>query len=102
VEHVKVGRSIKRIPIHVQISINAVEHAEKTSLTGTARGTADTSDFQCGLVRRIAEQRAGAELREGLRRALWTIQDGGTELYRLGASDVLSIVRASIDIGRQP
>ena len=47
-----------------------------------------------------AEQRAAAELGDGLPEALERIQTGGERLYAAGASDVLTIVQRSIDIGR--
>ena len=100
VETVKVGRGTKRIPINVSIFIRATESNGATRITGVARGTADTSDFDCGIVRRIAESKATSQFATGLPEALKRIQRGGTELYAAGASDVLTIVRDAIRIGR--
>jgi hypothetical protein len=101
VEQVKVGRTTKRIPIYVTITIRATETDGATRIVGIGRGTADTSDFACGLVRRIAEKRAADELRTGLADALLRIQEGGERYYAGGASYVLSIVQSSIDIGNR-
>jgi hypothetical protein len=100
-ERIKIGRLTREIPIHVQISIRADEtDLQSTRLVGTATGTADTRDFDCRLVRRFADKRAADELDSGLADALERIQTGGTELYQHGASDVLTIVRDAIRIGR--
>jgi hypothetical protein len=73
-----------------------------TLLVGTATGTADTSAFRCGLVRRIADKTAHRELDAGLADALREIERRGTEWY-LGAAaigPVLDAVRNAIDFGR--
>lgn len=101
IETVKIGRLTREIPIHVSISIRADETDLRTTrIVGSATGTADTRDFQCRIVRRIAEQRAAAELDSGLTDALLRIQRDGTGFYRGGASDVLSALEA-IDIGER-
>ncbi len=100
-ETVQFGRLTRRIPIHVAIRIEAIESAGKTLLVGTATGWANLSSFRCGLVRRIAEQRAAAEFDAGLGRALRTIQREGTDLYQHGASDVLHIIHEAIQIGKR-
>jgi hypothetical protein len=100
-ERIKITERLTReIPIHVRVFIMAKESEHGTThISGVATGYADTRDFDCRLVRRIAEQRAADELDSGLADALERIQTGGTELYQHGASDVLTIVRASINIG---
>jgi hypothetical protein len=104
VETVKVGRLTRRIPIHVSIEIRASEGTTAgdavTSLVGTATGTADTSDFHCRLVRRIADKRAAAELESGLGRVLLVLETTGRGWYAAGASDVLDAVR-TIRIGER-
>jgi hypothetical protein len=51
------------------------------------------------VVNRFADKRASDELNSGLAEALLRIQTGGERYYAGGASDVLTIVRASIRIG---
>jgi hypothetical protein len=86
-EVVPVGRGTRRIPIHVQIIIKAIDTGDRTTIRGFAVGTADTSDFRCGLIRRIAERKAADALRIQLPAALRTIEREGTELY-LGSADL--------------
>jgi hypothetical protein len=87
-EVVPVGRQTRRIPIHVRIVILARESGTGlTTITGSATGTADTSDFRCGLVRRFAEQQAAATLNRELDRCLLGIQREGTRFY-LGSADL--------------
>ena len=102
IERVEITRRITReIPIHVVIVITATERGTETYLVGTATGYADTRDFRCRLVRRIAEQRAATELRIGLADALRRIQDGGTRLYLAGDTrEVIAILRSAVKIGR--
>lgn len=91
-EVVPVGRLTRRVPIHVVIVITATEHADgSTLLVGTATGTADTSDFSCGIVRRIAERKAAATLNSGLAAALASIQRKGTDWYH-GADEYTAIL----------
>ena len=100
IERVPITKRLTReVPINVTIVIDATERDSSTLLAGTAYGNASLSAFDCRIVRRIAEKRAAAELREGLAAALLGIERGGTGFYRAGASDALTIVRASIDIG---
>ena len=98
-ERVKIGRLTREIPIHVEIRIEATETGHRTYLVGVAAGRADTSDFRCRVVNRFADKRASDELNSGLAEALLRIQTGGERYYAGGASDVLTIVRASIRIG---
>jgi len=100
VEYVKVGRSTRRIPIHVTIRITAVENAGNTVLVGAGWGVADTSAFRCGIVRRIAEQQAAEQLDAGLANALATIERGGRQFYAGGAeiADVLDGINLGIKI----
>lgn len=93
VETVQVTRRIsRRIPIHVQISIRADEtDSRSTRIVGAATGTADTRDFRCGIVRRIAEQRAADTLRTELDRTLVGIQRRGTYYYH-GADEISGIL----------
>jgi len=102
VETVQVtGRITRRIPINVRIVIIANESVSGTVLVGTATGFADTSAFHCPIVRRIAEQRAAAELSSGLAAVLWRIEQGGTELYLAGdAGRLTDVIRMSVRIGR--
>jgi hypothetical protein len=90
-EVVPVGRSTRRIPIHVTIRITATENGVSTLLVGSATGRADTTDFRCGLVRRIAERQAAEALRVGLAKALFSVESRGREWYFAsdGAADIL-------------
>jgi len=94
---------VRRIPVHVSISIRADEtSSESTRIVGTATGTADTSDFHCRGVRlRIAEPQATASLNAGLRNALAAIERGGRQFYAGGSeiADVLDKVKLGIKIG---
>lgn len=91
---------IREVPIHVTIEIRATETNGTTRIVGIGRGTADTSDFACGLVRRIAEQRAAAELRNGLAAVLLRIQTEGTRLYFAGdPGEVAKIIQQEVRIG---
>lgn len=91
-EVVPVGRSTREIPIHVSISIRADEVGSGTTrIVGTATGTADTSDFACGLVRRIAERKASETLDRELDRCLVGIQRKGTDLYH-GADEYTNLL----------
>lgn len=96
-ESIPIGRQTKRIPIYVQIRIEAVERDGKTRLVGMADGTADTSDFSCWFVRRISERQAAEELDAGLRQSLATIQRTGMGLYASG-DDIAGVLDA-IDLG---
>jgi len=93
---------VRRIPVHVSISIRADEtSSESTRIVGTATGTADTSDFHCRGVRlRIAEPQATASLNAGLRDALATIERRGRLAYAGGAeiADVLDGINLGIKI----
>jgi len=100
-EVVPIGRRIRKVPIHVTITISASERSgQETLLVGTARGTADTRDFRCGLVRRIAERQATASLNAGLRNALAEIERRGRLAYAGGAeiADVLDGIHLGIKI----
>jgi hypothetical protein len=82
------GRITRRVPIHVCITIRADEDSNGTTqIVGTVTGTANTSDFRCGLVRRIAERQASETLRIQLPAVLRTIQQRGTDYY-LGSADL--------------
>jgi hypothetical protein len=87
VETVPVGRSTRRIQIHVTIRITAVEAGGVTRLVGTAVGTANLDAFRCGLIRKIAERQAAATLDRELDRCLMGIERTGTRLY-LGSADI--------------
>jgi hypothetical protein len=103
-ESVPVGRSTRRIPIHVRITIDATEGNRATLLVGTATGTADTRDFRCGFVRRIAERQAERALADGLAKCLRDIERGGRGYYAGGAemTDVLDGIKIGIRlIGRR-
>jgi hypothetical protein len=90
-EVVTVGRSVRRIPIHVRIRIDATEVACGTTLVGYASGEADTSDFRCGLVRRLAERQAAATLDRELGELLRVAESGGVRLYH-GADQVTGLL----------
>jgi hypothetical protein len=92
-------RLTREVPIHVCIVIRATETDGSTRIIGVGRGTADTSDFACRLVRRIAEREAGDELDRGLGRLWLVAETEGRKLYAAGASDVLDAVRDAIRIG---
>jgi len=100
VEIVPVGRSTKRIPIHVTIRITADERATGTLLVGTATGRADTGAFRCGLVRSVAERTAAAELNTELGRALLAIEREGRQFYAGGhdIADVLDGIHLGIGL----
>ena len=103
VERVPITKRITReIPIHVVLSIEAYHlPGGATEIVGQGVGYADCSDFRCGLVRRIAKQRAADELRDGLADALERIQEGGARLYLSGDTGrVVEILRAAVKIGR--
>lgn len=96
VERVPVGRSTRRLPIHVSIVIRATENSgsvygTKTLLVGTAIGTAATNGFRCSIVRRIAERQAAETLDRELAAALRTLQQRGTDWYHgaNGYTDIL-------------
>ena len=65
------------------------------------QGHADLRAFRCGIVRRIAEQRAADELDAGLADALATIQRGVEGFYAAGASDVLMVLHEAVKIGKR-
>ena len=101
-ETVPVGRRIRKVPVHVTITISASERSgQETLLVGTARGTAGTSDFRCGFVRRIAERQAERALSAGLAKCLRDIERGGRGYYAGGAemTDVLDGIHLGIEIG---
>lgn len=101
-EVVQVTRRIsRRVPIHVTITISASERSgPATVLVGTAIGRADTREFRCGLVRRIAERQASDTLRVQLPAVLRTIERGGRKFYAGGAeiADVLDGINLGIKI----
>jgi len=103
VETVPILRSTKRIPIYVTFRINAFEAAGNTLLVGTGWGVADCSDFRCGLVRGIADQRAADELRKGIGDALDTVRRTGEGWYSGGAElgTILDRLRDTIELGRK-
>jgi len=102
-------RITRRIPIHVSIEIRAtesgifgLENRRITHIRGVAMGAADTREFRCGLIRRIAEQRAADELDIGLAEALRTIDERGTGWYlAAGGDDLVTVLRSVIQIGRR-
>lgn len=83
-ERVEIGRLTREIPIHVRLTINAVERVGDTVLRGDVIGTADTDDFRCDLVRRIAERQAAATLDRELPRVLRAIEQRGRSWYAAG------------------
>lgn len=103
VETVPIGRLTRRIPIRVTFTITALEIESGSVLRGLATGTADTGEFRCGIVRRIADQRASNELDSGLAEALGAIQREGIRYYQ-GAAElapVLDEMRRAINFGRR-
>lgn len=81
-ERVPVGRQVREIPIHVRVTIRADERdLRQTRIMGTATGHADTRDFRCPIVRRIAERQAAATLQVGLAEALHGIESTGRGWY---------------------
>lgn len=83
-EQVDIGRLTREIPIYVRVVINANERSGGTVIVGTGTGTADTSDFQCFIVRRIAERQAAATLDRELPRVLRAIEQRGRSWYAAG------------------
>lgn len=104
IETVPVTRRIsRRVPIHVTITISASERSgPATVLVGTAIGRADTREFQCGIVRRIAERQAADTLNGSLRTALADIERGGRQFYAGGEeiADMLDRIKLGINIGQ--
>lgn len=102
-EVVQVTRRIsRRVPIHVTITISASERSgPATVLVGTAIGRADTREFRCGLVRRIAERQASDTLRVQLPAVLRTIERGGRKFYAGGTeiAGLLDRIHLGIEIG---
>jgi hypothetical protein len=106
VESVKISdRITRRIPIYVSITIRATETGTETQIYGTGTGHADVRDFRCGVIRRIAERRAAAELDSGLRAALDAVESKARGYYSAGAmsadsQQIVAAVRDAIRIGR--
>jgi hypothetical protein len=102
-EMVPVLRSTKRILIYVSFVIAATERSGKTSLLGSATGWADCSEFDCRLVRSVAERTAATELRYGLGRFWLAAETTGRDWYAGGSelAPILDGLRAGFEMGRR-